>query len=66
MRRLTVIHSGQALHNEHRNSAQLDPGWRVIAGIRLAPDPTVDPSRIQARFQIWTDEQVIEPEAGVM
>jgi hypothetical protein len=47
------------------NSAQHDPGWRVVAGANLPPHLAINPSRHQASDHRRAEEEVVEAETGV-
>jgi hypothetical protein len=38
---------------------QLDPGWRVVAGVGQAADPAIDAGLAQARRQVCAEQQMI-------
>src|SRR5690606_35057110 len=45
---------------------QLDPGWRMVAGVLLPSHPTVHARFLQARSQVLAKQQMIDAQAGIL
>src|SRR5690606_9289036 len=45
---------------------QLDPGWRMVAGVLLPSHPTVHACLLQTRGQVPPEHQMLDAQAGIL